>query len=202
MRVFVEETYMSPAPLRFLRSYLSQPGAVGAVTPSSPQLAAMMVRDFDLTAAKVVVELGPGTGAFTGTILERVGAETRFIAVEREAGFVTHLRTRFPTVDLVHGSAGSTLEILAERGLDGADFIISGLPWASFDPITQGSLLQAVHGSLRPGGCFSTFAYIGAASLPRGRRFRKLLESRFTDLRLTPVVWRNFPPAFVYLSIR
>ena len=52
--------------------------------------------------------------------------------------------------------------------------------------------------SLRPGGTFATFAYLHALCLPNARRFRKRLESVFTKVELSPVVWMNLPPAFVY----
>ena len=51
---------------------------------------------------------------------------------------------------------------------------------------------------LRPGGRFATFAYVPAAQLPPGRRFRALLESCFARVETTRVVYWNFPPAFVY----
>ena len=61
---------MGRAHFRFLKSYLSTPGNVGAVAPSSPYLARRMIEELDLEGADTVVELGPGTGAFTGFILD------------------------------------------------------------------------------------------------------------------------------------
>jgi phospholipid N-methyltransferase len=59
-------------------------------------------------------------------------------------------------------------------------------------------LLDATVGALRSGGRFATFAYTHAARMPRARKFRDLLESRFTSVTTSPIVWRNVPPAFVY----
>jgi phospholipid N-methyltransferase len=75
---------------------------------------------------------------------------------------------------------------------------VSGLPWAGFAATRQTRILDAVVASLRPGGWFTTFAYVHAAGWPPGRRFRRLLEARFSEVERSRVVWKNLPPAFVY----
>ena len=54
---------------RLLRAFLAYPVRTGAIAPSSRFLAARMIEDMRLSEAGVVVELGPGTGAFTRAIL-------------------------------------------------------------------------------------------------------------------------------------
>ena len=66
------------------------------------------------------------------------------------------------------------------------------------DLCSQQEILENVLASLRPGGCFTTFAYLQGLMLPAGRRFRKRLCEIFDKVETTPVVWRNLPPAFVY----
>jgi phospholipid N-methyltransferase len=51
---------------------------------------------------------------------------------------------------------------------------------------------------MRPGARFATFAYSHAAWMPPARKFRELLDSRFSQVETSKVVWRNVPPAFVY----
>ena len=51
--------------INFLREFISQPGSIGAVTPSGKVLASRMLDGISLDRSSVVVELGPGTGAFT-----------------------------------------------------------------------------------------------------------------------------------------
>lgn len=187
--------------LNFLKEFLSRPQEVGALAPSSRRLAEAMVAGFDLAKAKTVVEIGPGSGAFTQVIRERIGPKTEFVVVELNATFVDVLRTKFADLDIHHGSAEHLPTVLEQRarGSDHrADYIVSGLPWASFESELQQRLLGAVVASLKDGGEFSTFAYIGAASLPRARRFRRLLATQFTEVRTSAVVWVNLPPAFAY----
>src|SRR6476659_6895465 len=52
--------------LRFLSSFLRQPLLVGSVWPSSTALSRVIVESCGLRPGDTVVELGPGTGAFTG----------------------------------------------------------------------------------------------------------------------------------------
>lgn len=183
---------------RFFTAFLRQPGSMGAVAPSSRWLAARMTEGVRLDQAKVVVEIGAGTGAFTGAIQEKLHPEAAFLVVEINPDFARYLTPRFPRARVIHGSAEHLSEFLSSHGHATADCVLSGLPWAGFSNELQQRLLSSVVGALRPGGEFATFAYNHASWLPRGRRFRRLLETRFPSVRTTPMVWRNLPPAFVY----
>src|SRR5215467_14345386 len=82
---------------RFLRS----PRTVGAVTASSRALAAAMVEGLDLGSGRRIVELGPGTGAFTGAIVERLRPGSEFLAVDIDPAFVRQVQRRWPAVQCV-----------------------------------------------------------------------------------------------------
>ena len=73
---------------------------------------------------------------------------------------------------------------------------------ASLPMAVQEKVMAAVVESLRPGGTFATFAYLHALYLPNARRFRQRLESAFANVEVSPVVWMNLPPAFVYRCTR
>lgn len=158
----------------------------------------MMVRDLDVERAETVVELGPGTGAFTRAILETIPSEALFFAVEANEGFAGKLSERFPDTEIVHGSAEHLKSYLQNHGREYADEILCGLPWASFSTALQTRILRGVVDALCPGGQFSTFAYIHAAWFRTAKRFRRLLETEFSSVTTTKTVWRNLPPAFVY----
>jgi phospholipid N-methyltransferase len=184
--------------LTFLGRFLKRPVRTGAVAPSSRWLARAMVADMELTQARVVVELGPGTGSFTGAIQEAIGAQAFFMAVEVDPLFSRQLAKRFPRLVVVNDTAERLAHYLEQHGQAEADSILCGIPWAGFSDDLQRRLMQSVCESLRPGGRFATFAYIHASWLPSARRFRLLLESWFSHVDTTPVIWRNLPPAFVY----
>ena len=158
----------------------------------------MMMAAVEDETPSLVVEFGPGTGSFTAALRLRLGPESQLIAIEQSETFADILQKKFPDLDLVRGSVESLPEILEQRGSGPADCIISGLPWAVFEPELQRRILTNAAASLRDGGTFATFAYVHGLVLPRARRFRQLLESTFREVRLSEVVWRNLPPAFVY----
>src|SRR6266536_4768032 len=91
--------------LRFLSAFLREPARVGSLAPSSPALAQAMLRGCDLRNARTVVEFGPGTGAFTRLILERIGRHTTFLALELDDKHVRGLRQRFPGMPVYHDAA-------------------------------------------------------------------------------------------------
>jgi phosphatidylethanolamine/phosphatidyl-N-methylethanolamine N-methyltransferase len=183
---------------RMLQTFVRRPWRTGTVVPSSLALAELMVADMELARADTVVELGPGTGVFTRVVAEHVRPETLIVAFEIDATLARELQGRLPRVRVVNDSAEHLQPHLEALGRSAADAILSGLPWANFSGELQRRLLESVLGSLRPGGRFATFAYIPAAYLPAGRRFRALLEKSFARVSTTRVVYRNFPPAFVY----
>lgn len=181
-----------------LKRFLKNPGRIGAVVPSGSALCRMMLADLDLEHAAAIAELGPGTGVFTREIISHIGGTTRFFAVELDPVIYGELRKKMPEATIYNDNAEHLDEICREHGIDALDAVISGLPWAVFPAEVQENILRAVLESLKPGGRFSTFAYVQGLALPAGRRFRKMLEKHFGSVTLSPVVWNNFPPAVVY----
>ncbi len=186
--------------LRFLREFIARPTMIGAISPSSRQLAEEMLRTLPLDRPVAVAEYGPGTGAFTVLALERIaagGGKAKYFAIERNEMLVDELRLRFPGLRLHAGSAGDVERFCGIEGIEKLDAVISGLPWASFPESLQTSILEATVRVLKPGGQFVTFAYQVGRYMPAGRRFAKLLPRYFATTTLSRIVWRNMPPAYV-----
>lgn len=182
----------------FLCSFLRGPASVGAVAPSSPALALAMLTGCDLAHADTVVELGPGTGAFTGPICDEIGSRTTFIALELDAHHVKRLQRQFPRAAVYHDNAALLPHYLARHEKQKADYIISGLPWASIPSRERERIMTAILASLAPGGVFITFGYFHARLLPGARRFIAQLRQDFLRVERSKLVWRNIPPAYVY----
>jgi phospholipid N-methyltransferase len=183
---------------KFFKNFLKKPSEVGAILPSSRRLAEMMVSDIGLQNAEAVVELGPGTGVFTDVILEKINRNTLFFTIERNEDIYNHFTENYPDVKCYNRCASEILDIMKIEKVEKLDAVISGLPWASFPSEAQHSILNAVVEALKDGGSFVTFAYLQGFLLPAAHRFKKLLKSKFSDVQLSKVVWRNAPPAFVY----
>jgi phospholipid N-methyltransferase len=188
--------------LEFFQAFMREPASVGALSPSSRILALAMIQGFALEKADTIVELGAGTGAFTGPILERMGRDTTFVALELDPIHARGLKRRFPGLTVYNDSAERMSEYLALHQKQKADYIVSGLPWANIPPESQERIMEAVLSALAPKGTFSTFAYLHARWLPKARRFRHALEQRFDRVETSRVIWRNLPPAFVYRCSR
>jgi len=182
----------------FLKAFLRAPTTVGAILPSSRHLAQAMIQRANLAGAETVVELGPGTGSFTDVILHHIGPKTTFLTIELEQPHCALLRARFKNLPVYQDSAEHLPKYLERHGARHADYIISGLPWASLPLDVQERMVLAIVASLAPKGVFSTFAYIHARWMPNAIRFKNRLLSHFEHVESSRVVWRNTPPAFVY----
>ena len=96
-----------------------------------------------LESASLVAEFGPGTGAFTSVILERLSPTCQFFALEINPAFAGILRRRFVRVKIVEGDVLDVAEICQRLGVGKVDCVVSGLPWAAFSPAKQDDLLAA-----------------------------------------------------------
>jgi phospholipid N-methyltransferase len=195
-------TNFSRVSLHFLKAFLRSPGSVGALWPSSPFLAKAMVRASEIHKAGNVLELGPGTGAFTGEILSSLPHGATFSALEIDPELAKAMAKKFPRAKVIEGCATKLGEHLATQKLAPPDAILSGLPWAAFDECLQNEILSQIRCVLRDDGVFSTFAYYGPHRLKAGKSFRRNLEKAFGKIQRSPVVLRNFPPAFIYTCRR
>jgi phosphatidylethanolamine/phosphatidyl-N-methylethanolamine N-methyltransferase len=188
--------------VEFFQAFIREPASMGALSPSSRSLAKAMIQGFTLAAADTVIEMGPGTGAFTGLIRNKIGKRTTFIALELDPLHARSLRRRFPDITVYNDSAERMPDYLALHGKSKANYIVSGIPWANLPPGEQEKILDSVLTCLAPGGVFTTFAYVHARWFPKARGFRRSLEQHFTRVETSPVVWGNLPPAFVYRCSR
>jgi phosphatidylethanolamine/phosphatidyl-N-methylethanolamine N-methyltransferase len=177
----------------FLGALVRNPRSVGAIVPSSAYLARDMVRD--IAPASRVVELGPGTGVITRAVVRRTGLGGRVLAVDTNRKFVERIQRTWPEVDCVCASAETLPELVAARGWDGVDHIVSGLPFASLPGAVTLLILDAVRDVLRVGGTFTTFQYVPLYRLPPAVAFRRELSARLGSEPRSRLVVRNVPPA-------
>jgi phosphatidylethanolamine/phosphatidyl-N-methylethanolamine N-methyltransferase len=182
---------------QFLARFLQQPNAVGAIAPSSRFLAAAMLEGIDWPNVRNALEYGPGSGAFTGHILERLPSEAKFLVIERDPVFCRQLRQRHPQLLVEEASVERAPELCQRHGLGPIDAIICSLPWAWLPESVQLRSLQGIEQLLGERGRFHSFAYLQGLPLPASRRFRRRLAERFGQLERSPVIWRNIPPAVV-----
>ena len=173
-----------------VKKFFAHGTAIASFAPSSRFLSRKMLRGIDWMKARVVVELGAGTGPITKELIRAAGPNTKLIIVELDPDFCRVLREKFPGLDIVEGNACNLDKILAERGIKYADHVISGLPLPSFSPGLRGSILSMSARVLGPEGEFRQIT-----SMPWV--YFKLYKSYFRDVsfKLVPL---NLPPGGVY----
>lgn len=175
---------------RFLRSWLDDPFAVGAVAPSGRPLARMMTRE--VRAGDRILELGPGTGTVTREILARGVSEDELYVLEQCRGFADLLERSFPRATVVHGDAtAGQHDLVPYRGT--FDCIISGLPLVLFNREQKQNLMREAFRWLKPDGAYYQFTYGGRCPLDRRQLARAGLKARCIGF-----IALNMPPAFVY----
>jgi phospholipid N-methyltransferase len=149
-----------------------------------------------------VVELGPGTGSFTDAIQRRLGGRGRHIAVEIDRRMAGVLAKRHPGVEVVTADAARLEELLAERGAQRADVIVSALPWTAFSSARRREKLDAAVRTIAVDGAFTTIGYTHMRWSAPARRLRYTLEDRFDEVISGRTVWANLPPALMYYCRR
>jgi phospholipid N-methyltransferase len=172
------------------RKCLSNAKSVATVAPSSRSMGRAAIRGIDWSKTECVVELGAGTGPITRELVAAAPPDVRLVINEFDPDFCRVLREKFPTADVVEGDAGRLKEILTERGIGRADYVLSGLPLTHFAPADRDALIDQVGAVLAPGGEFrqlTTAPWL----------YRRLYRRYFRDVAFRLVLW-NLPPGGVY----
>lgn len=179
----------------FFLAWLRNPRGIAAVTPSGARVGALMTQDIDAGTGPVM-ELGPGTGAFTYCLLKRGVHEKDLTLVEFSADFVQLLQKRFPRARVLRMDATG----IGDIGLfEGASFgaVVSGLGFRAMRPHQVRSILSGAFKYLRPGGAFYQITYGPRCPVPES----VLDHLNLTAAHIGRTVW-NFPPASVYRIAR
>src|SRR5712692_1183762 len=180
--------------MRFIRTWLEKPLAVGAVTPSSRALARTMAAYVDPSVPGAVVELGPGTGPITEALITQGIDPLRLVLVEFDATFCRLLRARYPGATVVQGDAYGLKRVLAGLLQEPAAAVVSGLPLFTKPLQIRLRLLFEAFGLMSPGAPFIQLTYNAVPPMPaRLDRVRAQASER---------VWMNIPPARVWVYRR
>ena len=179
----------------FLREWLSDPLRVAAIVPSGRALAEMMTRDLNPESAPVI-ELGPGTGAFTDALLRRGIPEDRLALIETGTNFVNLLRFRLPRATVLAIDA-TQLRKVALFGGEPAGAVVSGLPVLAMPPRAVMLIVHGAFGHLRRGGAMYQFTYGPVCPVKR-----QILDRLGLEAKRIGGAMINLPPASVYRITR
>jgi len=177
--------------VRFIRSWLEKPLAIGAVAPSSRMLARRMARYVDPKTDGPVIELGPGTGPVTEALVARGIAPERLVLVEFNPHFCALLRDRYPDATVVQGDAFQLGWLVRDLMRRPAAAVVSGLPLVIKPMRMRMRLLRDALELLAPSAPFVQFTYAMAPPIPR------TVSGVTTEA--SERIWMNLPPARVWV---
>ena len=175
---------------------MRNPLKVGAISPSSPDLARKMVEGVLADENNVVLEIGCGTGAITKFLVDLIPDRKSFLGIEIEKEFVDGLTNEFPNLNFVCEDACQTEEILKKHNLGKVSYVISGLPFVVLPPEVSEGILAQVDKLMDKGCLFRTFQYAHGYNLPPAKKFRKRMEAKYGKTERSSLVMKNIPPAY------
>ena len=181
--------------LSFFTAWMAAPGRVGAIAPSGTALAELITRDISAKTGPVL-ELGPGTGAFTYQLLKRGVRQQDLTLIEYGSDFMRLLQLRFPGARVLWMDAA---RLASERLYEGAPVgaVVSGLPLLNMSPRKVISIVSGAFSYMRPNGAFYQFTYGMRCPVPRPILDRLGLRATLVDRAIL-----NVPPAAVYRLTR
>ncbi|MCA1779784.1 MAG: methyltransferase domain-containing protein [Xanthomonadaceae bacterium] len=176
----------------FFRGFLKDPKQVGSIIPSSRFMERKIIEYGDLAEARVVVELGPGTGGTTHSLLEAMRPDARLIAIDLDPRFTEIIAAINDARLIAHtGSACDLDAILKQHGLESADVVISGIPFSTMPRELGTRVIQAVHDSLSNDGVFVAYQFRAEVARLAEPVFGPPLRSAPVPLNIPPMrIWQ------------
>ena len=182
--------------IEFLQAFLKNPAKVGAIAPSSPELAQKMVKGLAPNRENIVLELGVGTGAITKFLQEIVPNEKSYLGIELDRALVKSLKTNFPNLKIVRGNACDAFSIHQKTGFGKVGYIISCLPFVSIPNDVGEMILDEIDKFMRQGCVFRTFQYAHGYYFPSAIKLREHMRERYGKAQRSRLVMKNVPPAY------
>ena len=164
---------------------------IGAIAPSSSYVARRIAEEIGHECA-YVVEYGPGDGAVTRAILQKLSPHGRMVVIERNPKFLPELRAIGDSrLHIVEGDIRIASKHLANLGLPQIDAVISSVPFSFFSPRDRGLIVERTFNALAPNGKFIVYQY-SPLMLSHLRTF-------FGSVRMC-LEPRNIPPYFIMVG--
>ncbi len=177
--------------LDFLARALKNLKTIGTFFASSSAAARKMTEPVDFKNARVIIELGGGTGAITKEILQRMHVDAKLYVFEIYTPFVEDIRKiSDQRLEVIQDSAEHLEQHLKDLGIEKVDAVISTLPLVIFKEDTRNIILDSAFHVLKPKGVFTQIQYSLMTIKEMKKKF-KFLKINFTLF--------NIPPAFIYI---
>jgi phosphatidylethanolamine/phosphatidyl-N-methylethanolamine N-methyltransferase len=182
--------------LQFLQAFLKNPLKVGAIAPSSPELAAEMLHGIEPDPHNIVLELGVGTGAITKFLRGAIPSRDSYLGLELDPDLVRTLNKNYPDMNIICGNAAEAYTIHKELGLGKVRYLVCCLPFVSLPKEISEQVLIEIQKFMDAGCELRIFQYAHGYFLPPAIKLRESLKSRYGMSRRSPLILKNVPPAF------
>jgi phosphatidylethanolamine/phosphatidyl-N-methylethanolamine N-methyltransferase len=140
----------------------------------------------------LVVELGPGTGPVTRSLIEAGLPPDQLVLVEYDAAFCRLLKQRFAHASIVQGDAYDLTHTLDPFAGQSFAAVVSSLPLLNQPPARRLKLIGDAFALMGPSGIFVQFTYGLMSPIPR-----EASSNLYSGVRSKPILL-NLPPAFVW----
>ncbi len=172
----------------FIVQFFKKWRQVGAIAPSSIFLVEDMLSEIDWDRARIIIELGAGSGTFTKEILKKMHKDAKLYVFEIDTVFVKKLnQIQDGRIQVISESAVNVTNYL---GGNKADYIVSGIPLSNLDKHVKSEIIINTVSNLDSGGVFLQFQYFPESL--------GLLKEYFGDVKVKFTLL-NTPPAFFYI---
>lgn len=182
--------------IEFLQAFLKNPLKVGAITPSSPELAQKMVEEIFPNKKNIVLELGVGTGAITKFLQEVVPDKESYLGIEIDKTLVRSLKKNYANLRFVCGNARDVFALHQKSKLGKVGYIICCLPFVSLPNEVGEEIFAEIDRFMQTGCIFRTFQYAHGFFFPSAIKLREYMETRYGKAKKSPLVMKNVPPAY------
>src|SRR5437588_12100371 len=113
----------------FFKQFLKRPLQIASIVPSSKVLVERVANKIDFARARIIAEYGPGEGAHSRELAQRMRPDAQLLLFELDPAFSRDLKRQFaddPRVRVINANAATVRSELAQRGIAYCDYIISG----------------------------------------------------------------------------
>lgn len=182
--------------LQFLQAFLKNPTKVGAIAPSSPELAQTMCSGLKPDEDNIILELGVGTGAITKHLEPILPNRDSYLGLELDEKLYHALRLTFPDLHIVQGNASDAYNIHKESGLGNVKYLVCCLPFVSLPKTVAEEIYKQIDMFMDDGCTLRLFQYAHGYYLPPALKLRERMRNRYGKSKRSPLVLKNVPPAY------
>lgn len=180
---------------------LFKDSSVASIAPTAPFNARQIVSSIDFAKARILIEYGPGDGALTRYLLEKMHPDARLVIIETNDHFVAALQSRFsdPRLTIVHDSAENAGDICRHLGISSADYIVSGIPYSLISDSARDDIMRESARLLAKDG--KLIIYQALTAISARRAIKNTVRKYFLTGR-NRTYFLNLPPLYVFEAER